>query len=222
MTHNNIHDRVWACTSGVVNYRSQKFLDQLHEFYIATWSGVLSVNERPGLEASLLWDKQKNYKALFRSNIYGYWTRLRVSEHVEYSVNMAHSISQRLSSAHQWKLCCVTVLVLCTYQCVARDMRGNLTLIWPDVHVGPIYTGWFDLALHIALRSKHFFYNLFWCCLIEAIKEPVLTGWNWVIWRQSAPPAWVDLGYGLELMLAPPSRGSGVSHWYLHYYRVAL
>ncbi len=51
MTHNNIHDKVWACTSGVVNYRSMKFLDQLHEFYIATLPGVLSVNERPGLEA---------------------------------------------------------------------------------------------------------------------------------------------------------------------------
>ena len=34
-------------------------------------------------------------------------------------------------------------------------------------HVGPIYTGWFDLALHIALCSKDFFYNLFWCVQVH-------------------------------------------------------
>ena len=41
-----------ARRSGVLNYRSMKFLDQLHEFYIATWLSVLSVNERPSLVAN--------------------------------------------------------------------------------------------------------------------------------------------------------------------------
>ena len=47
VTHNNIHDSVWAWTSGVVNYRSQKFLDQVLHCNLTRFCQ----NERPGLEA---------------------------------------------------------------------------------------------------------------------------------------------------------------------------